>query len=219
MSRGRWERRGPWALLVVSACAPVSPAKVAPAREYTGPLVASQDVGESYLWQQEIAIRKGVFSHAFSAVLQSSRGELTVLGLTPFRTRAFVIRQKGRGVEYESFVDQELPLEPRWVLIDIHRTFFDGVPQKAPADGLHEGFADGERRADRWSGGRLLERTYERVDEPGPLIRIDYGEGYRWLEPPPRIQFDNGWYGYRLEVTTTSATALDEGASEGGGEP
>lgn len=201
----------------MAACAPSPPAEPA-AGEYTGPLIASQEIGASFFWQQEITVRKGAFSHSFSAVLQSARGELTVLGLTPFRTRAFVIRQKDHAIEFESFVEPKLPLEPRWVLVDIHRTFFDGMPRRAPQDGVVTTVVAGERRRDRWQGGRLVERTYERLAEPGALIRIDYEEGYRWLEPPPRIRFDNDWYGYGLVVTTTSATMLSDEAAEEPGE-
>lgn len=196
------------------ACAPAPPTEPAAAREYTGPLVPSHEIDASFLWQQEITVSKGVFSHSFSAVLQSSRGELTVLGLTPFRTRAFVIRQKDRAIDFESFIEQKSPLEPRWVLVDIHRTFFDGVPRQAPQDGTLTEVVAGERRRDRWQGGRLLERTYERLAEPGALIHIDYEGGYRWLEPPPRIRFDNDWYGYGLVVNTTSATRLPDEAAE-----
>lgn len=61
---------------------------------------------------------------------------------------------------------------------------------------------------DEWRDGLLRSRTYERLDAPGDLIRIDYGAGYRWGAPPPRLELHNGWYGYRLEVVTTSADAL-----------
>ena len=223
-----WRCRALWVVVAQAcaavACAPTPPTEPAAAREYNGPLVPSQEIDASFMWQQEITVSKGVFSHSFAAVLQSSRGELTVLGLTPFRTRAFVIRQKDRAIEFESFIEQKLPLEPRWVLVDIHRTFFDGVPRRAPKDGTITAVVAGERRRDRWQGGRLLERTYERLAEPGALIRIDYEEGYRWLEPPPRIRFDNDWYGYGLVVKTTSATMLPaprvrEGAAEERTEP
>jgi hypothetical protein len=196
--------------------------------------VDSHALVPDFLWQQEITASRGPFSHSFPAALQSSGGVLTVLGLTPFRTRAFSIEQRGREFEFTQFVDLELPLQPDWVLIDIHRTFFDGLaphlardseargddaPEHSPradgapkdralADGVHEVSAQGERRRDVWQSGRLVRRTYERLDAPGKLITIDYGRGYRWGEPPPRLLFDNGWYGYRLEVVTTSAETL-----------
>lgn len=217
-------------------------------RPYTGPLVESTALVPDFLWQQEITASRGPFSHSFPAALQSSEGVLTVLGLTPFRTRAFLIEQRGREFEYTQFVETKLPLRPAWVLIDIHRTFFDGLAPSAvrgaevegsparaapnaraavggtatprdtatskstaaPRDGLRETLTEGELRRDTWQGGKLLRRTYERIDAPGDLITIDYGSGYRWGEPPPRIVFDNGWYGYRLEVVTISAVSLTE---------
>lgn len=197
------------AVAVVGGAACGAPGAAAPEqRPYTGPLVDSAALQDGFLWQQEIRASRGPFSHSFPAVLQSSRGVLTVLGLTPFRTRAFVIRQRGQTFEYESFVERSLPLEPSWVLIDIHRTFFDGVPRRAPQDGTFTHVAGGERRVDEWRDGLLRSRTYERLDAPGDLIRIDYGAGYRWGTPPPRLELHNGWYGYRLEVVTTSADAL-----------
>lgn len=204
-------RHGVWVALVgvLTACAP--PADAPRQRPYSGPIVDSAELDAGFLWQQEIRASRGPFSHSFPAVLQSADGVLTVLGLTPFRTRAFVIRQRGRSFEYESFVEQELPLEPSWVLIDIHRTFFDGIARQAPGEGTFTSVAGGERRVDEWRGGLLRSRTYERLDVPGELIRIDYGTGYRHGAPPARLELHNGWYGYRLQVVTTSADSLPSG--------
>lgn len=195
-----------WVTLLLVGC---SGARSPESKEqYTGPLVDSRSLTPGFVWQQEIEASRGPFSHSFPAVVQSTEGELVVLGLTPFRTRAFMIRQIGQSFEYESFVEQSLPLEPSWVLIDVHRVFFDGVPREALSDGTFEQSSESERRTDHWQDGRLRTRSYERRSAPGSFIRIDYGTGYLWGEPPPRLTLDNGWYGYRLTVETTSAVSL-----------
>lgn len=187
-----------------SSSAPGEPAP----RPYEGPVVDSRHIAGEFVWEQQITARYGVLSQSFGAVIQSADGELTVLGLTPFNTRAFSIEQNGYEFRFKNYVNRKLPFEPKSILIDIHRTFFVGVPAAARADGKHEQVLLGERRVDEWRGGRLWRRTFERLDDPGPRIEVDYGEGYAPGAPPPRAVFKNGWYGYSLEVETTQVTAL-----------
>ncbi len=177
-------------------------------RDYGGPVLDSKNLPGEFLWEQQITARYGALSQSFGAVIQSADGELTVLGLTPFNTRAFAIEQRGYEFRFTNYVNRKLPFEPKSILIDIHRTFFVGVPRKPKADGRYEHVALGEKRVDDWKDGRLVHRTFERVDAPGKLIDISYGEGYAPGAPPPLAVFKNGWYGYSLEVETTNATAL-----------
>lgn len=201
-------------LVAASGCAgsaqpPESSASGASAqRDYTGPVLDMKNLPGEFLWEQQLTARYGALSQSFGAVIQSADGELTVLGLTPFNTRAFAIEQRGYEFRFTNYVHRDLPFEPKSILIDIHRTFFVGVPRKAKADGRHEHVALGEKRVDEWRGGRLVKRTFERIDAPGKLIEISYGEGYAPGAPPPLTVFKNGWYGYSLEVETTNVTAL-----------
>ncbi len=205
-----------FALLVVpswgaAACATSTERGVvrpsASGKEYGGPLQNTRELGAEFVWEQEITARYGDRAQSFGAVLQHADGALTVLGLTPFNTRAFSIEQRGYEFSFHNYVGRKLPFDPKSILIDIHRTFFVGM--SAPrSDGEHVTLELGERRVDVWRSGKLVRRSFERVAEPGKKIEVDYGAGYAPGVPPARALFENHWYGYALEVVTTSATEL-----------
>ncbi len=184
------------------------PSSTPAAQDYTGPVLDTRSIRKQFLWQQEITARYGALTQSFNAVVQNADGVLTVLGLTPFNTRAFSIEQSGVTFKFHNFIGRQLPFEPKNILIDIHRTFFVGIPSSPKPDGEHEHIALGERRLDTWRDGKLMWRTYERLAEPGRKIEINYGAGYAPGTPPDRATFSNGWYGYALEVTTTGVTDL-----------
>jgi hypothetical protein len=184
------------------------PSSATAAQDYTGPVLDTRSIQKQFLWQQEITAHYGPMTQSFNAVVQNADGVLTVLGLTPFNTRAFSIEQSGVTFKFHNFIGRKLPFEPKNILIDIHRTFFVGVPSAPKPDGEHEHIALGERRLDTWRNGKLTWRTYERLAEPGRKIEINYGTGYAPGTPPERATFSNGWYGYVLDVTTTGVTDL-----------
>jgi hypothetical protein len=203
------------ALLAGASCAPH--ASTAPAdRPYSGPLVAPSSLPGSFLDRQHIVATYGDRSVTFDAVLQKRGGELTLLGLTPFGSRAFVLRQVGADVSFQSFVPQSLPFPPRYILIDVQRVFFAWAEPPAADGGAPGGDRtverDGEIESEHWEGGRLRRRVFRRADgRPPGEIAIDYlGEGMG-LDgvPPARVTFVNGWYGYRLEIATSTHQRLE----------
>jgi hypothetical protein len=162
--------------------------------------------------RQKIVATYGDRSSSFDAVLQKRGDELTLLGLTPFGSRAFVLRQRGTEVSFESFVPQTLPFPPRYILIDVERVFFQwiGADVAAAPDGEREGVRAGEIVKERWKEGRLLRRTFQRVDgrPPGEIV-VEYDGGMAADgTPPTHVAFRNGWYGYRLEIATESHETL-----------
>lgn len=200
-------RAAPWiasaALSLAVACGPPP----GPPR-YPGDLRATSDLGPDFTLRQEIAITFGDREARFEAVLEKRGDLLLLLALSPFGSRAFAIEQRGTSVELTRFVDEELPFPPRWVLLDVHRTLFLGLGAGPRPDGWTEEERAGERVRERWSGGRLLERTFDRLDgEPEGRIRIEYGDGMAPGEPPPLIHFDNGWLGYRIVIRTMDTPA------------
>lgn len=178
---------------------------------YSGPLDFPSDRAEDFFDRQRIVASYGSQSFGFDAVLQKRGDELTLLGLTPFGTRAFVVTQKGADVSFQTFVGTALPFPPRYMLIDVHRVFF-----QASAPDVEGPATEGERAhsgtnevvTERWQEGRLLQRTFSRPDAhpPGKIV-VDYdggmGEGH-----PHHVVLTNGWYGYRLDITTLSHKPL-----------
>lgn len=188
-----------------SGCAPPPPRSPASLKDdaYPGELVDSRSLPDGLFVRQRIDARFGEQRIGFSAVLQTDGGVLSLLALTPYGTRAFLLEQEGQQVRFTRYVDRELPFPSRFILLDVHRTLFAGLPGAPLTDGVHAGERGGERIAERWQAGALLERTFERIDgKPAGLIRIAYHGGMRGRVPPAKVELDNGWFGYRLEIET-----------------
>jgi hypothetical protein len=164
-----------------------------------------------------VVARHGGRSSTFDAVLQYHDGTLTLIGLTPFGTRAYVLQQRGTQVTFDVSVPQaveEMPFPPRYVLLDVHRTFFMGVPGAPLPDGEHRTEREGEIIVERWEGGRLRERSFRRRSgPPAGVIRVLYGAGEVVGEIPRTIEFHNGWYGYHLTIETVSYQRLPDSRS------
>jgi hypothetical protein len=183
-----------------------------PLPPYTGPLDFPADVAEDFFDRQRIVASYEGHSFGFDAVLQKRGNELTLLGLTPFGSRAFVVTQKGTEVSFQNYVGTALPFPPKYMLIDVHRVFFaHGASDQAQAPEADSArSSEDEVITERWREGRLAERTFSRSDgRPPGKISVDYewGSGDD-ADHPRRVTLTNGWYGYRLDITTTSHTKL-----------
>ena len=192
-------------LLALAGCASGPPAAPQPRPDaYPGDLIDSRELPDGLFLRQRIGATFDKHELSFQAVLQTDQGVLSLLALTPYGTRAFLIEQRGVEVKLTQFVDRELPFPPRFILLDVHRTLFHRLSPAALPDGLHEASRFDERVVERWHGGRLLERTFVRLDEKPPgTIRIVYHGGMpAGFAPPTRIALDNGWFGYRLWIET-----------------
>jgi hypothetical protein len=178
-----------------------------PRMEYPGVLHPPSTLGADFLLRQKISAQFGGEKEiSFEAVLQKVGDELTLIGLTPFGSRAFLLQQTGTEIEFTNYVDKELPFPPKYILLDIQRTLRVGQPL---GDGSHELEDAEERVRETWASGRILERRVRRKDDrpPGELV-IVYEGGMPPGEPPPKMRFDNGWFGYRLTIETTEARKL-----------
>lgn len=198
------------ALLLLAGCTPPPPPAPAPAvADYPGELVPTSAMGPDFLAQQQVSGRYKDQDFQFSAALQKRGGSLKVVGLTPFSTKAFLLEQRGVEVTFQPFTDRPPPFPPRYMLQDIHRTFFAALAAPRP-DGEHREEREGELVIEQWQGGKLLRRSFRRLDgKPPGEIRVDYGEGLAPRGPlPPSVTFENGWFGYRLAIETGSYQAL-----------
>lgn len=182
--------------------APPPPTERPTEADYPGSLVPSERLPDGLFYEQRIEARHELGEVSFWAVLQTRDGVLALLGLTPYGTRAFLLEQRGTSHHFTAYIDRPLPFPSRYILLDVHRTFFLGLPPPA-GDGRFQGVIDGDRVTEVWRDGRLRERSFVRVEgKPPGTIRIRYIGGMRPGVPPPRIEFDNGWFGYKLTIRT-----------------
>ncbi len=192
-----------------AACSRPSPRVPRSALPYVGRLVSTTDIQGDFFLRQRVHARFPGGDGSFEAVLQKQGEVLTLVGMTPFNTRAFVLRQRGTETEFESFVPQTMPFPPRYMLLDVHRVMFIGIAPAPSTDGEYFARRDGEEIRERWSAGRLVERHFRRLDgAPQGSIDIEYIEGMTGRFPPRTVRFRNGWYGYELVITTLAHRAL-----------
>lgn len=185
-----------------AGCAPPRPPS------YPGELLPPDALGPDFLAQQHLTFVGGGHRAELPVVLQKRGGELLMLGLTPFGTRAFAITLRDGRVGFEPYVDRPPPLEPRWVLMDVQRALRPPLTRPRPSGKARVRVGE-ERVTERWEGGRLIERWYRRVDgEPSGTIRIRYEPAWRKGGPAARISYENGWVGYRLCIRTDAVQPI-----------
>jgi hypothetical protein len=197
-------------LLLVLGCATGEPPTEPPTGIYPGTLVPTGDIAGNFLMRQRIDYRYGDAVGSFEAAIQKRCEELTVVGFTPFGTLAFSIRQRDLEVEVESRMPGPWPFPLRFVLIDVHRSFFLPTGSDPPHSGERKLPFGEETIEETWRNGRLLERSFRRNSgEPAGRIVVRYaGEG----TAPGRarhVELENGWFGYRLDIRVLSRAELD----------
>jgi hypothetical protein len=196
---------GVLAAVVLAGCPPVDPARPPlDERDYPGELRDPSGLEGAFLLRQRIEASFISGTSRFEAVLQKQGPTLLVLGLTPFGTKAFVVTQRGAGVTAETYPGAELPFPPRFLMLDVHRAYFPPpAAGAAPVDGERTTTWAGEEVVERYQAGRIVERSFRRLDGTPPgIIRIRFGE---WLptEPSPAwIEIHQGWFGYALRIET-----------------
>ncbi len=195
----------PALLTLLVACGPRAaegpPPERAEPHGYPTTLVPPSRIEGDFLVEQEVSMTHPRGENTFRAVLQKQGARLILLGLAPHGGRAFLLEQTDDGVRFESYMPFELPFPPEYMLHDIHRAWFMEAPE-----GVVE--RDGERLEERREGGRVVERTYRRLDgRPPGTITVRYEGGLapgapRTAAPPARIVLNNGWFGYRATIRT-----------------
>ncbi len=204
-----------FALLAMIACASARPPSPSEMPEH--PQDAVMDVSVvpwDFIWRQAITAHyqdaKGSQNKgSFEAVLQKQGGRLTLVGLTPLGTRAFVAVQENTDVRVLEGDQQRLPFPPRFVFLDVNRCFLINLADPQ-AEGWHSSLFKGEQIQDLWQDGRLHERRMWRSDEsrekPGIVIR--YADGFRPGDNPGQVEIQNNRFNYRLQIRTLEAQNL-----------
>lgn len=181
-------------------------------RDYPGTLRSPSSFAGDFALDQTVTAIHPQGRETFRAALEKHGDALVMVGLGPHGGRAFVLAQEGEAVRFESQLERELPFPPRYMLLDVHRTWLLGLPGAPLADGEHRGTIDDEEIVETWADGRLLARAFRRLDDQPPgQVRITYEGG---LSPdlaapaPTRIELDNEWFGYRLVIEGITRRAL-----------
>jgi hypothetical protein len=184
------------------------PAATGPVHEVAGVLLPTSELAPPFQIQQRI---RGVHEGrevAIDCVVQLERNKLSVVGLTPFSTRAFVIEQQGTTVRLQKFIDRDIPFDPAAVLYDLHRVFFRGLP-KPQADGTHQGVDHGDAIVERWQGGHIVERRFQSLEGPIPQLVVVNFEGAPAPLIAPRVTLTNVAFGYTLQIESLEQQLLD----------
>jgi hypothetical protein len=190
---------------------PPEPASTLP-REYPGTLRPPDAMGPDVQWRQRVTAQWGDRGkESFEAVLSKADAELLLVGLSPMGQPGFVLRYAGKDIEFENRSPRELPFPPRYIVLDVQRTFFPWIPGTPPRDGERSERVEGELVHERWAGGRLQHRRFEREDgRPAGAIEISYHGWEDGADAPRRAVLDNGWFGYRLTIETVDQQRLPE---------
>ena len=200
------------AAVIAGACG--APTPQGPPPEYPGTLIGPEALrspaalGDAFALEQRVRSIYPEGEQSFRAVLQRRAGRLVLVGFGPHGGRGFVLTHTGTTVDFENHLPRDLPFPPEFMLHDVQRVWFRGLSGPLP-DGEHQAELDGERVVERWEGGRLRERRFSRPERRG-AITVSYGDGLGEDGPPPEVTLDNGWFGYRLVLTTLSHHRLDE---------
>lgn len=168
---------------------------------YTGPMPSPVAMGPDFAERQRITVtqlRDPSQQHSFEGVLQKEGNTLTLVGLTPFGSRAFVLTQSGtRPLEFQKYIPIEIPFQPEYVLIDVHRVYDD--LRSGQPNGWRTDIVGDESRSDRYENGLLAERIYLSSDRL-KKIHVSYARDANGQAT--RIRLTNERFGYRLEITT-----------------
>jgi hypothetical protein len=181
-----------------------------------GFLASEEQIEGSFLLRQKISVEHPQGGVSFEAVLQASCGKLTVIAFAPFGAKAFVLRQSGETVEFQPFLDQELPFPPRYILYDINRVFFYPDAPSAPEDGDRIREYRGESVRERWQGGRLVERRFRPASgKAGGELIVRYQGELPGSDLSRKVEFENQLHGYRLSISNLSYQELSCRESRG----
>jgi hypothetical protein len=197
----------------LSSVACGGPTRVAPPPRPPGVLHAPADYAADFVIDQRVTASFEEEHQSFRAILEKRGDSLVMVGLGPHGGRAFVLSQHGTDVTFESQLPEELPFPPEYMLLDVHRAWLVGLPGAPMPDGEHRGTIDDEEIVETWADGRMLTRSFRRLDDVPPgIVSITYAGGLSpdlAAPPPSRVVLENGWYGYRLELDELTRRPLD----------
>jgi hypothetical protein len=164
-------------------------------------------IAGDFLVRQRLLVSHGGAVFALHLVAQKRGDELLLLGLHPFGAKLFTLRQRGVETSIEAVPAPALEVPPLNVLRDFHRARFLGLAGADPDGVSREERGETEIR-ELHEAGRLRRRTFRRLsgDPPG-VVELTF-ETTSPAEGISRVTIENGWCGYRAELTTLSEQPL-----------
>ncbi|MGH0035898.1 MAG: DUF3261 domain-containing protein [Myxococcota bacterium] len=176
-------------------------------------LLPSESIRPGMSLRQRLRFRTGEAGGgrqaSFEAVVQADCREVLVVGLTPFGTRLFTIRQVGRETRFEWMFDEPWPFRPEHILLDVHRAFLHPLADPPRPDGRHPRRFGGAQGAETWRDGRLMERVVEETGGPeAALWTARYEGGWGADVWPGTVRIESARYGYTIEITTLERRPL-----------
>ena len=166
--------------ITVSACA--HHAAAPPARPPVAPPTAAElpppdAIPGTFAVRQKLTASSAKGGGSFEAVLQKAPGTLTLVGLTPYGSRAFLLQQTKGGV-LGTWLGPPLP------------------------SGERSGQHGDEAIHERWQDGKLIERTFSSTkSNPPGTITISY-DGYGASGIATHITLRNARLDYRIDIDT-----------------
>lgn len=150
--------------------------------------------------QGTMRVTGGEIATTLSFAVEQVDETLTLVGFTPFGTRAFAIRQVGTELRVDDFVGRRMGFEPVWLADALHRAYFI-VP---PAD---TGETAGGRRW-QWGGEEIAERlgpdgaprlrTFSHAGAGSTeVVAVEYS---RSADAGTGVEVDNPWCGYHARL-------------------
>ena len=200
--------------LALVACTPRPSQPPDPTQmRYPGVLVTPKALAqrEDFLARQSLVGHYGPREVHGEVVVQKRAATLTLIGMSAFGSKAFVIQQDADGVRSQEILPGSLPFPAEFMLLDVHRALFMGLSEgtEGTPDGTRKGRREGEAITETWQGGKLLRRSFRRLDRrPRGTITVEYVGGMSGSRPPAKILLDNRWFGYTVEISTVSWQAI-----------
>ena len=124
---------------------------------------------------------------------------LTLVGFTPFGTRAFAIRQVGSELHVDDFVGRRMGVEPIWLADALHRAYFVLPPADAEqtATGRRWRRAGEEITQHSGSDGAPRTRRFARAEAGSTdVVTVEYAR-----PPGAGVEIDNPWCGYHARLS------------------
>lgn len=188
----------------VIACSPAAqtPATEGPPQAI-GTLRAPTELGADFQWRQQVTAHWPDGKRSFDAVLSKEGGTLLLVGLGPMDTPGFVLRlDAARKLTVENRTERPIPFDPKFVLLDVQRTFYPWFDAPS-ASGERTTTVNDESVTETWRDGTLRERVFTRVsgEPPGKLV-VKYEGWMPGKRAPRRATLINDWFGYTLTIET-----------------
>ena len=195
--------------LTLAACAPPAHPGTLPMDPTPPALLPVAALGRDVVLEQHVTARYQDREDGFDAVLQAQGGTLSLVGIGPMGSVGFVVTVTDEGVTLQNDSGREVPFQPAHIVADVQRVFYPWIPGAPPASGERQGHALGMTIIERYVDARLVERRFVRDDAPDAgAVRVTY-EGWSLGDlAPERAVLVNDWYGYALEIETSSVRDL-----------